>query len=223
MSRANLLRPYPHFGGISMAEPIGYLWYHSLQTRAEKRFSQGYTLQLGYTFSKRMEATAFLNTTDPMPYESISGLDRPHRFTASGVWEIPLGRGRKFGTNWHAAPDFILGGWQLGAIVAGQSGAPLGFGNIIFYGDIKNIALPKDQRDVDRWFNIDAGFNRNSAQQLANNIRTFPLRFSGIRSDDQRSWDFSIVKSFPIRERVKVGFRAEFTMRGTRPTSRGRA
>ena len=58
MSRANLLRPYPHFGGISMAEPIGYLWYHSLQTRAEKRFSQGFTLQLGYTFSKRMEATA---------------------------------------------------------------------------------------------------------------------------------------------------------------------
>ncbi len=44
---------------------------------------------------------------------------------------------------------------------------------------------------------------------MANNVRAFPLRFSGIRGDDQRSWDFSILKNFPVGERVKVGFRAE--------------
>lgn len=157
-----------------------------------------------------MEAAGFRNVPDPMPYESIGSFDRPHRLTASGIWEIPLGRGRRFGSDWTGPLNFVLGGWQLSGIVARQSGAPLGFGNAIFIGDIKNIPLPKSQRDVDRWFNTEAGFNRNSAQQLAFNWRAFPLRFSGIRGDDQRSWDFSIAKDFPVQgERLKMRFRAD--------------
>jgi hypothetical protein len=210
ISRSSLLRPYPHFGDIVSEQPMGYSWYHSMQLQGEKRFARGYTLQWGYTFSKLMEATEFLNASDPMPYESIGGLDRPHRLTASAIWEIPLGRGRRFGTSWPSALNFILGDWQFSGIVTRQSGAALGFGNAIFAGDIKNIPLPTGERDVDRWFNTQAGFNRNSAQQLSNNIQAFPLRFSGIRADDQRSWDFSIVKDFPIHaERVKMRFRAD--------------
>ncbi|MEK7407449.1 MAG: carboxypeptidase-like regulatory domain-containing protein [Acidobacteriota bacterium] len=209
ISRANLLRPYPHFGNIVADQPIGYGWYHSMQLLGEKRFSQGYTLQLGYTFSKLMEANVFLNATDPMPYESIASLDRPHRLTASGIWELPFGKSRRFGGAWPRGLDLILGGWQLGAILTRQSGAPLEFGNIIFNGEIKNIPLPQSQRDVDRWFNTGAGFNRDSRQQLASNLRTFPMRFSGIRGDDQRSWDISIVKDFPIREGVKIRFRGD--------------
>lgn len=67
ISRANLLRPYPQFGDITFSDPVGYSWYHSLQSRIEKRFSQGYTLQLSHTWSRAMEATSFLNPTDPMP------------------------------------------------------------------------------------------------------------------------------------------------------------
>jgi hypothetical protein len=210
MSRGNLLRPYPQFGSITGDEPIGYSWYHSLQVRGEKRFSHGYTVQLAYTFSKLMEATEFLNATDPMPYESISGLDRPHRLAASGIWKIPVGRGRRYGSSMPRALDSVVGGWQLGAVVSRQSGGPLGFGNAVFSGDIKNIALPSGERDVDRWFNIDAGFNRSTQQQLASNLRAFPLRFSGIRGDDQRSWDFSIVKNFALSgERMNLRFRAD--------------
>lgn len=229
ISRAALLRPYPHFGSITTAEPIGYSWYHSLQVLSEKRFSHGYTVQFGYTFSKLMEAVEFLNASDPMPYESISSLDRPHRVTASGIWEVPVGKGRRFGTSLPHPVEFFLGGWQIGCVLTRQSGAPLGFGNAIFMGDIKKIPLPKSQRDVDRWFNIDAGFNRNPAQQLSYNLRAFPLRFSGVRSDDQRSWDFSLVKDFRLaREDVKIRFRADvynalnqtnFSSPNTSPTS----
>ena len=91
-----------------------------------------------------------------------------------------------------------------------QSGAPLGFGNVLFTGDIKNIPLAASRRDVDRWFNTDAGFNGTRSAQLASNIRTFPLRFSGVRGDDQRSWDFSIVKKFHLHgERTTLQFRAD--------------
>ncbi len=209
ISRANLLRPYPHFGNISAEEPVGYSWYHSSQWRLEKRFAHGYTLQLAYTFSKLMEATSFLNPTDPLPYEVISSLDRPHRLAASGIWEAPFGPGRRFGAAWPAPLQWLAGGWQLGVVVTRQSAAPLDFGNVIFVGDIKNIPLPKNRRTADRWFNTEAGFNRNSQQQLSYNLRAFPPRFSGVRGDDQRSWDFSITKDFPLRERLKLRFRAD--------------
>jgi hypothetical protein len=167
-------------------------------------------MQLAYTWSKLMEATAFLNPTDPMPYETLGGLDRPHRLAASGIWEIPVGKGRHFGAAMPGVVDAVVGGWQLGTVVTMQSGAPLGWGNIIFAGDIENIALPSSEKDVDRWFNTDAGFNKAANQQLASNIRAFPMRFSGIRGDNQRSWDFSIVKNFRLHsERVNLRFRAD--------------
>ena len=81
-TRSQLLRPYPHFGGVTSEEPIGYSWYHSLQSRLEKRFSKGYTFQLSYTWSKLMEALSFRNPTDeavvaPRPL-SLSALAREY-------------------------------------------------------------------------------------------------------------------------------------------------
>ena len=209
MSRANLLRPYPEFGDISVEQPIGYSWYHSMQNRIERRFGQGFTFQLAYTWSKLMEATEFLNASDPMPCEVVGSFDRTHRTAASGIWEIPVGRGRRFGTSLPSVVNGVIGGWQLSGIYTTQSGAPLGFGNAIFTGDLKNIVLPKDQRTAERWFNTDAGFNRVTAQQLASNIRTFPLRFNGIRGDNQVRWDFSIIKKFKVHESTRIEFRAE--------------
>jgi len=209
ITRANLLKPFPHFGDINLEEPTGYSWYHSLQVRAERRFLQGFTFQLAYTWSKTMEAVEFLNAAGTVPYESVSSFDRTHRIASSGIWEVPVGRGRKFAASLPKPVDLFLGGWQIGAIVALQSGGPMGFGNAIFTGDIKNIPLSGDERDVDRWFNVDAGFNRSANQQLANNYRQFPLRFNGIRTPGQKSWDFSIVKNFPIKESFRAQFRAD--------------
>jgi hypothetical protein len=208
-SRAQLLRPYPQFGNIRVSEPIGYSWYHALQSRIEKRFSKGYTVQVSYTWSKAMEATEFLNEQDPTPYEVVAALDRTHRLVGSGIWELPFGRGRHWGSDWHPVTHFVAGGWQIQGVYQRQSGAPLGFGNRIFNGDLDNILLPKDQRSVDRWLNPNAGFNTNGAQQLANNIRKFPLRFSGIRGPNQDRWDFGAIKNFSITERITTQFRAE--------------
>ena len=55
-------------------------------------------------------------------------------------------------------------------------------------------------------------FNRNSTQQLANNIRTFPLRLSGVRGDAQTILNFSLLRNYTIVERVKVQFRAPAAM-----------
>ena len=208
ISRAQLLTQYPHFSNVRYDDPAGFSWYHSLQTRTEKRFSKGYTFQLAYTWSKAMEAVTFLNASDPMPYRSMSDIDRRHRLAGSGIWELPFGKGRKWGSKLHPALDFFAGGWQLSGVYQRQSGAPIGFCQALFIGDSSTITLPSDRRNTDRWFNTSV-FNRNTQEQLDRNIRTAPLRYSNIRLDSQRRWDFSSNKTFRMGERFSTVFRAD--------------
>jgi hypothetical protein len=209
ISRANLLRPYPEFGNITVEESIGASQYHSVQFRGERRFSRGYTFQATYTWSQLMEAVEFLNAADPMPTEVIGVFDRPHRVTLSGIWEIPVGRGRRFGAGLPNALDAIVGGWQLGGVVVQQAGPPLNFGNILFTGNLDDIALSGDDRSDTKWFNTDAGFNRNSAQQLDWNVRTFPLRIGEARADGRVTWDLSAIKNFRLWREAVLQVRAE--------------
>jgi len=209
VNRSQLLRPYPQFSGVSADENIGYSWYHSMQVRIERRFSAGLNASMSYTWSKMMEAMGFLNATDPRLEEVISGQDRTHRLALTWLYELPFGRGKHWINSANAVASKLAGGWQIQGILTEQSGAPLGFGDAIFIGDLKNIPLPKDQRSTDRWFNTDAGFDKVSGNQRVSSIRTMPSRFSGIRSDGPNNWDLSVIKNTQIRESVIVQFRAE--------------
>src|SRR5260221_3778820 len=121
----SLLRPYPQFSGVTVEQPVGYTWYHALQTRLEKRFSHGYTFQLSYTYSKTMQATEFLNATDPVPYRTIGDLDRTHHLVSSFVWELPFGRGKRFGSQLPGVLRLFAGGQQPNGLMQRQSGPPL--------------------------------------------------------------------------------------------------
>ncbi len=202
-----LLRPYPQFTGIITTSSGGFSWYHSLQVRLDRRFANGFTVSGAYTFSKFMEAIQKLNVTDLAPTHVISPQDRPQRFILSGIYEFPFGKGRRWVHSGIAS--FVFGGWSGQAVWLLQSGAPINFGNIIFNGDIHDIPLPADQRKIERWFNTDAGFEKNSAKALAQNIRTFPLRFNGIRADGYNNWDMSVSKNFRIREKYTLQLRGE--------------
>lgn len=210
IQRSVLLTAYPQFDGVTTSTNEGYSWYHSLQSRIEKRFSSGFTLQGTYTLSKFMEARTFLNAADARPERVISDQDSPHRFSASGIYELPFGRGRRWAANVGGASNLLIGGWQVQGIFVRQSGYPIGFGNAIFRGDLKNVPLPSDQRGAERWFNVNAGFERDSRLQLDYNIRTLSTRFAGIRTDSIRNSDLSVIKNVRLREETQVQFRGEF-------------
>jgi hypothetical protein len=192
-----LMRPMPQFTSVTTTMNGGFSWYHSLQLHVERRFAKGFSIQGSYTWSKFMEAIEKLNDTDLAPHHVISPQDRPQRVVIGGICELPLWKKRWFGR------------WQVQGIYQGQSGPPLGFGNILFRGDIHNIVLPRSERTVERWFNTDAGFEKVSGQQLVQNIRTFPLRLTGARGDGYNSWDLSLFKTFRLRERLHLQFRCE--------------
>ncbi|MBM3810623.1 MAG: carboxypeptidase regulatory-like domain-containing protein [Acidimicrobiia bacterium] len=206
---AQLLRPFPHFGDITATLPAGYSYYHSLQVAVEKRMSDGLTFQSSWTWSKFMEGTGYLNDTDPFLEKVISDQDFTHRFVISTIWEVPVGRNRKWLANMRPIADHIAGGWQLQGWYEGQTGQALGFGNAIFTGNLQDIELPVSERRAERWFNVDAGFNRNPQQVLANNLRGLNSRFNGVRSDGINNWDLSLFKNFRVREGVTAQFRIE--------------
>jgi hypothetical protein len=207
VSRAQLLSRFPHFTGVSTSAPVGYSWYHSLQATLERRLTRGVTAQASYTWAKYMGADSYLNAGDALLHEAINGEDRQHRFTFSGIWELPFGKGQK------GLPGKLVGGWSVQAMWQTNTGAPLGWGNVLHYGG--EIALPKDERTIERWFNTGA-FERAAARQLASNYQTFPSQVSNVRGPGVNSWDISVIKRIPIRERVKFQLRGEFLNAGNR-------
>lgn len=74
-----------------------------------------------------------------------------------------------------------IGGWQVSSIYIYQSGQPLTWGDVIFFGDPGDIAT--GPHTAEQWFNINAGFTRNSSTRPANHYRTWPFRFANVRGD----------------------------------------
>ncbi len=207
-NRTQLLRPYPHFIDLNTTTPIGESSYNALLLRFERRLTAGFQLQANYTWSKTIEATEFLNQTDPLPERVVSSLDRPHRLTVNAIYDLPFGRGKKFGSNVNAVVNHLIGGWQISVIYNAQSGPPVAWGNVIYNGEFTDIRLSRSERSLERWFNTD-GFNRNPKEQLAGNIRTFPRRISAVRGDGMNMWDLAVIKNFRIWENVRLQLRGE--------------
>jgi hypothetical protein len=163
---------------------------------------------MNYTYSRFIEAIEFLNGADPEPWEGISSQDVPHRVSISGIYELPFGRGRRFGRDTNAALNALIGGWQLSGIYTLQSGFPVGnFPNLFFTGDLDDIAV--DDPTLARWFNVDAGFNRVTAQQPVSNLRTFPLRLDSVRGDRTNNVDLSLLKNTTLHGTKSLQFRFE--------------
>jgi hypothetical protein len=208
IARSALLVPYPEFGAINTTNPQGYSWYHSLVVAVEKRFAKGYSVAANYTWSKFMQADELLNAGDPMPLRVISDQDVPQRFSVSSVGELPFGKGRALPISSNPVVSRIVGGWQVSGVFSYQVGFPLAWGNVLYYGAPANIIKPAGDRTVDNWFNT-AGFEKASANQLTNNLRSWPLRFSQIRGRNTNNVDLALIKNTRINEGRNIQFRAE--------------
>jgi hypothetical protein len=210
IARERLLRPFPQYDQVNTTTNEGYSWYHSLQMRIDKQFARGYTLGAAYTYSKFMEAAELLNAGDPAPAETVAADDRPHRLTVSGIYELPFGQGKRLLADANSVVSKIVSGWQISGIYTYQSGPPLGnWGNLIYNGKLGDVKLPRDQQTVQKWISTD-GFEKVSGNQLASNVRTFPLRFGFLRADFINNFDLSVLKSTRVTEKVNLQFRAEF-------------
>ena len=131
-------RQVPNRGTVQAIEYSGTSKYNSLQSKIERRFSEGLSLISTYVFSHATDNSpgnfctggtgpstcGFSNPLHPELDEGTSDFDVRHRFSFAGVWDLPFGRGKRFGANSSKAADLLIGGWQLNANLQIQSGPP---------------------------------------------------------------------------------------------------
>ncbi len=219
-----LLRPYPKFTSVALfRNNIGNSSYNALQTKLEKRLSNGLTFTAAYTFSKLIDdaSSVFSNTifTGPVANtgvadannlrgeRSLSNGDIPQVFSAGWVYQIPR--------------VWKISGWQIGGLVRVQTGdmvtvslatntlSSLGFG-VQRPNLIANPNTPAT-RSVAQWFNT-AAFVLPPAFTLGNATRN-PVRGPGLQNAD-----LMIGKTFRIKEQIAIEFRAEvFNVSNTTP------
>src|SRR5262249_55600685 len=98
--------------------------YNALQLKAEKRFAQGYSFLVHYTWSKAMNFDADYFTHDARLNYGPTDTDRTHAFIFTNLWEVPVGKGKRFLSDTPRAVDMVIGGWQINQSTSVLSGLP---------------------------------------------------------------------------------------------------
>ena len=217
VERQQLLRPFPHFTSLLSERYDGEATYNSLQLRIERRFSQGYTVNGSYTFSRLTEAVSLLNPTDSGLERRRSRDDYPHRLVISGIYEVPVGRSRRFLTDARGLLDALVGGWQVQGIYQYQSGRPLAWGNVAYFGDPEALRTNIDSSTVSTVgnpsrvvFDTTQFFSPGVDIRLRNNIRTFPSTLPEFRSQAINQLDLSVIKNVALAGGARLQLRVEF-------------
>ena len=214
---SQLLVPYPQYvapavptpttpanGIVEQGNGAGSSYYESLDVRVQKRYTNGLTLISNFIWDSLLQRLQYLNDSDAAPVKSVSADSRPLREVLAAVYELPIGRGKALdlSSRW---TNNLLGGWVLNGDITFQSGPPLAWGNVIYYGGPLNFNSHQPNGNS---FDVTQ-FNTNSSQQLADNIRTFNVMFNNLRRDATKNLDLSILKNFHFTEQAYFQLRFE--------------
>lgn len=128
---------HPQYAAFSAFSTVAKSDYHGGSLTFRQRLGQTLTYDFNYTFSKSMDnasglqnsgtfGTAFiLNPLRPDDNYAVSDFDVRHVINANFIFQVPIGKSRKFFSNFNSVADAFLGGWQLSGIFRWNSGLPI--------------------------------------------------------------------------------------------------
>lgn len=217
---------------VSGTRSNGNMEYNSLQAVLQKEMTHGLQGQVSYTYSKCMSdstgyygawnnalsASAYWqNIYDQRSEWAPCYYDATHVLSAYSIYELPFGRGKQFAGNVNKAVDEVIGGWEVSPIVSIRTGWPMpvygvedksgtfGRGARADCSSIPKIQNTKIPVGI-QWFTN----NNNFTQPAAGTFGNCAPQLGGLRSPRYTDVDASIHKNFPITERFKLQFRADF-------------
>jgi len=213
-----LIKTYPQLSTVTMQRNNdGRVLYHSLQTRVQKRFSNGLQLVANYTHSKSMQYVQTSSVNVRHNNRTVSAIDIPNMINVFLTYQMPFGRGRAWGSNWSRGLDTVLGGWTLAftthyqsgnpLTVSDTNGTPIPIGNPNTPGGIKdrlgdNID-PKTKLPINPFFSRDVWIHIDNFK-----VSPEPSLWSWLRGPSQWSQTITVTKSISLAERWKVELRA---------------
>lgn len=180
----NLRRPLinllPNLGNIALTESSATMDYHSLQMSGRRRLASGLEFIASYTYGKTLtdnlgyygsaftagEGAYWQNAYDRRGNRGPAFFDIRHNFTLGGLYNIPVGKGQKFGSGMSRAADLILGGWNLNYTLMTRTGVPITVraadrtgqavrGNVRA-NRYRALVVDHSLRSVDNWFGLPA-------------------------------------------------------------------
>ena len=216
-------RPNPGFGDVEYMDSGGNSFYNSLQTRLEKRFSDGITLLHSFTYARGLDNVGAWNDPNGSLYPQDAYNFANERALAenivklnsvmSWVYQFPFGKGRKIMTSAPPVVNAALGGWQVDGIWNWRTGLPL---------TISSPACTACQMGGDRSIRANvvpgvspsvsnpgpaAWFNPNTFT-----VQTTPYGTVGrdtVWGPGLQQWDLGFAKQFALTERRYFQFRGE--------------
>ena len=228
--------PIPTYGPITWVDPAGNDHYNGLSVRLEHRFSYGLYFLNSFTWGRAigdseqaLEYYAGYVQANPQNIHNLGAEAGPSSFdvhfnnVTSVVYEIPFGKGRKFGAGMNPVIDAVLGGWELNTINTAHTGTPL---SVYYTPPTANAVsgLSNDYRGEPFLRpNVSGSSTSQSKSQLINTYfagYTFSippanapfgnLGRNAFRSLGLEQWDMAVDKTFRVSEFAKIQFRSEF-------------
>ena len=113
--------------------------FNGLEVTLQKRFSGGLQGGVNYTWSKSLDWTSqaeriptsggnnqaqIINTWNPSQLRGVSDFNPAHQLNANWIYDLPIGRGRRFGAGANRIVNAVIGGWQLNGLFRWTSGLP---------------------------------------------------------------------------------------------------
>jgi Carboxypeptidase regulatory-like domain len=225
-------------GTISGTQSNGRMMYNALQAVFQKSQSHGLQYQVAYTYGKcmtnnsgyygtwsnaRASNTAspyWQNIYDPKAEWSPCYYDETHNLTSYAVYELPFGKGKKFGGDMNKAVDAVVGGWTVSPIVTLHTGFPMSL-----YNNGKDLTgtASRGLRPDCNGTNTVFGRQNATAAQSGGILWFDPNNYSNavgygtcapqigqLRGPGFYNWDLSLEKNFHLTERFKLQFRGDF-------------
>lgn len=138
----------PQFSALGALSSVAGGNYHAMQWTVRKRFGAGLLFDFNYTYGKSTDLSSWsenaqgpngpstvgfagllVNPWSPGKSKSVSDYDATHIYNSYAVWELPLGRNKRFGSGVNGFVNQLIGGWQLSPTFSASSGLPVSVGN----------------------------------------------------------------------------------------------
>lgn len=223
MTYAQSLVPFPQYTGVTQSYyPIGISNYNAGSIKVERRMSDSLTFFATFTMQRSLDnlAGGAGGFSGGLPYNSFhreweyerTSYDVPHQFQAQAVFDLPFGRGRRYGAHLNSLANGILGGWQIAGLGYMQSGFPVAISRNSEVTGSAALAHPT----INAWFNTSvikpAVSSLNTSTTTYNAYGTVGPWLQNVRISPARNIDANISKSVPITIRdhaYKVDLRVE--------------